>query len=149
MSPPVLARRSSRLLASAFDGLLALGLSFPVLAQLGGLAWLRAGRPLPLSIALPVTAANIAVFLLLNGHGLHTRGQTLGKRLVGIRIVDAATGGVPPLARLVLLRYGSFWLLNALPGIRTLAFPLDFGFMLRRDRRALHDLVGGTQVVEA
>ena len=144
-----LASRSSRFLASAFDGLLALGLSFPVLVHLGGLTWLRAGQPLPFPVALQVTAANVAVFLLLNAYSLHAQGQTLGKRLLGIRIVDAKTGRIPSLSRLILRRYGFVWMLNTVPGVRGVAFPLDFIFIVRADRRALHDLVGGTLVVRA
>lgn len=144
-----LASRSSRFLASAFDGLLALGLSFPVLVHLGGLSWLRAGQPLPFPVALQVTAANVAIFLLLNTYGLRTQGQTLGKRLMGIRIVDATSGRVPSLSRLILRRYGFVWMLNTVPGVRGIAFPLDFIFIVRADRRALHDFVGGTRVVKA
>jgi uncharacterized RDD family membrane protein YckC len=72
-------------------------------------------------------------------HG--TGGQTLGKRLVGVRVVSAAGGpiGYPR----ALARYVAWWLS---------ALPLATGFLLaagRRDRRAVHDLLAGTRVVRA
>ena len=66
-------------------------------------------------------------------------GRTIGKALTGIRVVRA--DGTAPTARVVL--------------IRTLALPLSLlvfgvGFLMipvRRDHRALHDLIAGTAVV--
>jgi uncharacterized RDD family membrane protein YckC len=65
-------------------------------------------------------------------------GQTLGKSLVGIRVV--ATDGGPLTAGPAFLRY--------LAGFLSL-IPVGFGFLmagLRRDKRALHDLVAGSRV---
>jgi uncharacterized RDD family membrane protein YckC len=66
-------------------------------------------------------------------------GQTIGKSLVGVRVVAAADG-----ARLTvgpaLLRHLAY-VLSLLP--------LGFGFWmagLRRDKRALHDLIAGSRV---
>ena len=88
-------------------------------------------------------------YLLLNGYWLFTRGQTVGKRVMRIAIVDAASGERAP-----------FW---KLIGIRALAFPLlftvispflawlpivDHLFVLRKNRRCVHDLAAGTSVVE-
>jgi uncharacterized RDD family membrane protein YckC len=65
-------------------------------------------------------------------------GQTIGKSLVGIRVVgmDGALLTVGP----ALLRYLAGYLS---------ALPLGFGFLvagLRRDKRALHDLIAGSRV---
>lgn len=70
---------------------------------------------------------------------LHTvAGQTIGKSLVGIRVVG--TDGALLTAGPALLRY--------LAGYVS-AIPLGFGFLvaaLRRDKRALHDLIAGSRV---
>ena len=78
-----------------------------------------------------------AYFVL--GHG--TNGQTLGKRLVGVRVVDGA--GAP----IGYVRALGRW-------VATVAAVLPFGIglavaVLRRDRRGLHDLLAGTRVVRA
>jgi uncharacterized RDD family membrane protein YckC len=70
---------------------------------------------------------------------LHTvAGQTIGKSLVGIRVVGV--DGAPLSAGPAFLRY--------LAGFLSL-IPLGFGFLmagLRRDKRALHDLIAGSRV---
>lgn len=79
------------------------------------------------------------VFTLAYTVVLHAlTGQTIGKLLVGVRVVTAAGGRVP--ARTALLRYLAYWVSLA---------PLALGFLmagLRSDHRALHDLLAGTRV---
>jgi uncharacterized RDD family membrane protein YckC len=65
-------------------------------------------------------------------------GQTIGKTLVGIRVV-AGEDGVPPFGA-ALLRFGAYFVSAA---------PFMLGFVmagLRHDKRALHDLIAGTRV---
>jgi uncharacterized RDD family membrane protein YckC len=65
-------------------------------------------------------------------------GQTLGKSLVGVRVV-AADGTLLTIGP-ALLRHLAYALS---------AMPLGFGFLmagLRRDKRALHDLIAGSRV---
>ena len=68
-------------------------------------------------------------------------GQTLGKLVVGVRVVDVAGGRLPFGA--ALLR----WL-----ALFVSSMPLGMGFImagLRRDKRALHDLIAGSRVERA
>jgi uncharacterized RDD family membrane protein YckC len=73
---------------------------------------------------------------------LHTvAGQTIGKSLVAIRVVDV--DGAPLTLGASLLRYLSYFLS---------LMPLGFGYLvaaLRRDKRALHDLIAGSRVERA
>lgn len=65
-------------------------------------------------------------------------GQTLGKLVAGVRVV--AADGAPLTVSASLLRYFSYFVSCA---------SLSFGFImagLRRDKRALHDLVAGSRV---
>ena len=81
---------------------------------------------------------------------LVTRGQTIGKIIMKIRIVDAVTGQHPGWARLILLRtivnsvIISF--LNILPGAGGAYFLVDSLFIFRADHRTIHDLIAGTRV---
>ena len=52
-----------------------------------------------------VLLLTIVIFGLINGRWLVTRGQTVGKRLVGVRIVDARTREVVPLVKSYGLRF--------------------------------------------
>jgi uncharacterized RDD family membrane protein YckC len=65
-------------------------------------------------------------------------GQTLGKMLVGVRVV-AGEDGLPPFGAALLRFIGYFASLATF----TLGFVMAG---LRRDRRALHDLIAGTRV---
>jgi len=105
------------------------------LGDLGTVAlarWELAARAFDYTWGLVVPAAYVVLM-----HG--TAGRTLGKMLVGARVVTAtgeAVGYPRALLRLVA------WFVSALP--------LLGGFIMagvRPDRRALHDLIAGTRVI--
>ena len=89
------------------------------------------------------------VFMVINGYLLVMRGQTVGKLMLGIRIVDSATGGKVSAAKVLGLRYIVFFGLQIIPvfGMRELVSFFDAVFIFRDDRRCLHDLLAGTKVV--
>jgi uncharacterized RDD family membrane protein YckC len=111
-----------------------------VQASLGGLATLvvgpSAGRDggQPSAVVLFTLLFTAAYSTIL--HAL--AGQTVGKSLVGIRVVSA--DGTPLTPGPALLRYLASWVS---------AIPLGFGFLvaaLRSDKRSLHDLIAGSRV---
>ena len=91
----------------------------------------------------------IVGFMVINGYLLVTRGQTVGKLMLSIRIVDSTTGGNVSAAKVLGLRYIVFFSLQIIPvfGMRELVGLLDALFIFRDDRRCLHDLLAGTKVV--
>jgi uncharacterized RDD family membrane protein YckC len=123
-----------RTLALALDAIVFL----LVHASFGALATLLGGPDLEGAPRAPV-AAFTWLFTAAYTITLHAvAGQTIGKSLVGIRVValDGALLTVGP----ALLRY--------LAGFLS-AIPLGLGFLmaaLRRDKRALHDLIAGSRV---
>lgn len=69
-------------------------------------------------------------------------GKTVGKRLLGTRVVDF-DGRVPPFWRL-LLRGSFYWVLSVIPIVNLVnILAIFFG----NQKRCLHDVVGGTVVV--
>lgn len=74
---------------------------------------------------------------------LLVKGQTFGKRLVGIRVVDASTGVPVSFARLVFLRGVSTLVMSNLPFIGL----LDTLFIFGKEQRCIHDRIAGTKVV--
>jgi uncharacterized RDD family membrane protein YckC len=86
----------------------------------------------------------IATFFTLVFAGVYTTvlhalgGQTIGKLIVGIRVVGG-DGGVPSLGTAFLRHLGYF----ASGAFLTLGFVMA---ALRADKRALHDLIAGTRV---
>lgn len=73
------------------------------------------------------------------------RGQTIGKRLVGIKIVLKDTLENGGFVVNVLKRGFLNGLLSLIPGY----FLVDSLFVFREDRRCIHDLIAGTCVIKA
>ncbi len=143
-----------RAAAAAID----LSLLLPVFAVLGALLSVLLGRPLPrlgevgpdllLSAMLDGSIVGEALFLLsgmvllLYFFLFHSvRGQTPGKRLLGLAVIDVY-GERPGLAR-TLLRTSGYVLSAALFSLGFLWIGFD------RERRGLHDWLAGTYVVLA
>ncbi len=102
----------------------------------------------------PYVYANIfithALFLMLHGVTLHRSGQTIGKKLLNIAIVDADTYEKVPVLRLLVLRY----LVWEIPFLINVVFCwitrlVDLGYGLKADRRTLHDITANTIVIKA
>ncbi len=89
------------------------------------------------------------LFLVLHGVLLHRYGQTIGKRLLKIAIVDADTYERVPLPRLFVFRY-LIWDIPALffSVVNWIIRLVDLAFGLREDRRTLHDMTANTVVIK-
>ena len=91
----------------------------------------------------------ILSYLLLQGFPLFTRGQTVGKLLVGIKIVSL--DGTPAAALNLCTRTFVLISIALIPlpynflGLLLLIDPL---FIFGKDRRCLHDHIGQTKVVQ-
>mgnify|MGYP001164199340 FL=1 len=88
------------------------------------------------------------LFLLVQGYLLHTQGQTIGKKLLKIRIVslDDKLRGI---GQLYFVRYLTFSLIAQIPIIGALIGIVNVLFIFGQDRRCLHDRLAGTKVIEA
>ena len=79
---------------------------------------------------------------------LVTRGQSIGKRLLGIRIVTCPNGDLPGGVKAILLRGLVPGIIGAIPILGPLFSIVNIGFIFREDRRCIHDLIASTQVVK-
>ncbi|MBI4499440.1 MAG: RDD family protein [Chloroflexi bacterium] len=102
----------------------------------------------------------LTVFVIYSVVITTSRGQTLGKYLLGIRIVAAGTLTAPSASQIVtrfLALGGSLAVVVvALPALRVAPAVVGVALavlaapgVLRPDRRALHDLMAGTTVIRA
>ncbi len=89
----------------------------------------------------------IVVFLLMNGVLMARYGQTLGKRLLGIAVVDYRTGSVIPFGRIVGLRFLPATIVSSLPVAGALLSLINVLFIFGEERRCIHDLLANTKVV--
>lgn len=90
----------------------------------------------------------IGVFFVLQGYLLATQGQTIGKKLVGLRIVRS-NGERAGFGRLIGLRYGVGFVIVMVPLIGAIYSLVDSLMIFRESRRCLHDLIADTVVVRA
>jgi hypothetical protein len=123
-----LADRGQRFGAALLDGILGLAVVLPIMFFLGTWDYVRQGQQLPRLLAVATVALGFLGFVLLHGYYLKIGGQTIGKKIVGIRIVDL-DNNVPPLAKVLGLRY-----------LPTRAVRLDSlrGRLFADDRRAVY-----------
>jgi uncharacterized RDD family membrane protein YckC len=79
---------------------------------------------------------------------LSTKGQTLGKRWMKIRIVKL-DGSMPGFVHAVLLRMWVNGLICGIPYLGAIYSLVDILFVFREDRRCIHDLIASTRVIVA
>lgn len=168
-----LAGRGARLGAAAVDALIVGVIAIPIGLVFLGDDFMAAN--IAKDTVLIYTFIWLAVYGLLNGHFLAKQGQTIGKRIVGVRIVcggdrivfarenaqalpSAQTGAIPPLWRSFGLRYAVFTIFFAV--MQAEEFGISFLFwwflamanylLIFRDKRQCgHDTLAGTVVVKA
>ena len=147
-SGPDLAGRGRRLGAYLIDLIIA-GIVLVILAVLNiGISFEDVARdPMTQQMSTAGGIAYLVIFMVINGYLLVTKGQTLGKLVLGIRIVDAGSNGAATAVKILGLRYVLVMLVGAIPIIGGLLGVIDFLFIFREDRRCVHDLIAGTKVV--
>jgi uncharacterized RDD family membrane protein YckC/tetratricopeptide (TPR) repeat protein len=93
-------------------------------------------------IAGELILAGVQIYLLF------TQGQTIGKKIVGVRIVKL-DGGNPGFVGAVLLRTCVPLLISVIPFAGQVFFLVDILYIFGNRRRCLHDRLAGTIVVKA
>ncbi|EPL0363414.1 RDD family protein [Acinetobacter baumannii] len=88
----------------------------------------------------------VVIMLAIQAFLLTKFGQSIGKKIVGIRIVDAETNGKVNLTRIFLLRSVVFIILNLL--FMPISTIIDYAFALGQKRQALHDKIARTKVIK-
>jgi uncharacterized RDD family membrane protein YckC len=143
----VLADRSTRFVSSLADGLIGLTIGVPLMFVLGSWEYVSTGRPAPFALLAASNIFGFIGFTLLHGYFLKLNGQTLGKKLTGIRIADL-DGGVPDFSRVLFLRYLPISIVALIPVIGPFLPLIDVLFIFGPARRCVHDLIAGTQVLK-
>lgn len=137
--------------ACSLPGFLVIGLSVlqDVLIHHGDVSPEVAGRVMLGALLLTVFGGAL---LVVQCWLLTTRGQTIGKRVFGVRIVNVDDDTNPGFVKAVLLRWFVPGLITVFLNFVLLGyifFLVDSCFIFRRDHRCIHDLIAGTRVVKA
>jgi uncharacterized RDD family membrane protein YckC len=144
------ASRGARLGAKLLDGLLlgAVGVTtggIPATVLLMGRPWNRFLAEVAGGCGLSLGLVALVVW---NCVWLDRYGQTIGKRILGIRIVRS-NGEPATLGRIFLYRFLPVTLLGGIPVLGTLLTFTDILLIFRDSRKCLHDQFADTIVVKA
>lgn len=139
--------RGARFGAALIDGVIG-GLAGWALWKLTPLsAWVAGAFSVWQGLAMQVIAG-MTMFALIHGWLLATRGQTLGKLMLKLRIVRS-NGERASLARLLGLRYALGTAIGIVPLVGWLYVLVDLLLIFRESRQCLHDNIADTIVVVA
>lgn len=147
-SDVTLAGRGQRLGAVIVDGLIGMAAAIPWFMLTGVWDYVRQGQTPPVGLTIGGAVYGFVVFALIHGYFLKKNGQTLGKKLLRVRIADLQ-GGIPPLPVLLGKRYLPVQLVGTVPILGPILTIVDALFIFREDHRCVHDHIAGTRVVAA
>lgn len=102
------------------------------------------GNPLFVSLGWLMDIVILTQVILLT-----IRGQSIGKWMLGLRIVCFQGGGRAGFLKAVLLRSFLFFTASLLGPVGLSVLLVDALMIFRKDRRCLHDLVAGTVVIRS
>lgn len=135
--------------AAMLDGLIQVVVLLPVIIPAVMLDAKNGGEMSPtMGISMGVGLLGLLGLLVYNLVLLATRGQTLGKKLVGTRIATYPGGEKPGFVKAFVLRAFVVGIIGAIPLIGPVFSLVDICFIFRSDHRCIHDLIAGTHVLE-
>jgi uncharacterized RDD family membrane protein YckC len=141
-----LADRGTRLGANLLDGLFYVIAMIPLF--IAAAASGPDGNGALMAVCLTIGLLAILGLVVVNLRLLHSDGQTLAKRLLGIRIVRS-DGSRATLLRIFFARALPVGVLGAIPLIGPIVSLTDALMIFRDNRRCLHDEIADTIVVKA
>ncbi len=142
------ANRGTRLGAQILNTLFT---AIPMIAIFAGVGVLQRSSAAQENLGMVLIGAGLLgmlALLVINLVMLYRHGQSLGKRILKIRITRQ-NGERAGLARIVFLRMLIVGLLGNIPYAGPFISLVDALFIFRGDRRCLHDLIADTIVVKA
>ena len=142
-----LASRWSRVWASILDSLMMMAIMLPLMYFTGFFTLVSEGRQASMTYNLLVSLVSIAVFVAVNYKFLVNDGQTIGKKVLKIKIVDL-TENVPSGIALF-KRYGLYFGLGQIPVAGPFASIINILFIFTKEKRCGHDYFAGTKVINA
>lgn len=144
----VLAGRGTRLGAAIVDNIILFLPAVAIVMAMVGLGGKQMSSDsdfalIWLAVMVPILAVVVVNLVLLNRNG-----QTIAKRMLGIKVLR--TDGSPcSVLRIIFMRWLPVTILGALPIIGYASGLIDALMIFGQQQRCLHDLIADTMVVEA
>jgi uncharacterized RDD family membrane protein YckC len=144
----VLASRTSRLVATLIDNMTTSLTAVGLLMYTGNLNVLFMVSQNQMREMAFLAILSLVLFLLINGVFLFQSGQSLGKMIMGIRIVSLDPSTTLPIHP-ILIRYSFITFLSLIPYIGGFLLMFNFMMIFSKSRQCLHDRIAKTLVVSA
>ena len=141
-----LANRGTRLVAAIIDGIIMMCVTMPVMWMTGGFENISQGVEPGLLYTLGMGLFGVVAYFVINGHLLFSKGQTVGKKAMDIRIVTMS--GDMLATSNIARRYGFYMVVPMIPVIGQFLNLVNILFIFGSTKRCIHDYVGNTQVVK-
>lgn len=145
-----LAGLGQRFGASLIDTLILMAINFSLIVWYFG-SWykyLNAVQSQTFNLQLSGALLGLVTFTIINGKFLADNGQTIGKKLLGIKIVRS-DGSKLGLQRFFTHRYLPLVFVPLIPVVGMFVPLIDVLFIFRDSRQCLHDQIADTIVVQA
>ncbi len=142
-----LASRWARLGASIIDSIIMMFVVVPVMYFTGGFDDMMEGREPGFVYMFGMGILSLVAYLVINYRFLVTNGQTIGKKVLEIKIVDL-NGNLPVFQPQLLIRYAVYLLPGQIPFVGQLFSLINVLFIFSAEKRCIHDLVAKTKVVK-
>ena len=142
-----LASRWARLGASIIDSIIMMFVVLPVMYFTGGFDGMMEGREPGFVYMFGMGILSLVAYLVINYRFLVANGQTIGKKVLEIKIVDL-NGNVPVFQPQLLIRYAVYLLPGQIPFVGQLFSFINVLFIFTKEKRCIHDLVAKTKVVK-
>ena len=142
-----LATRWQRLWASMIDSLTVMIISIPLMYFTGIMDKAAQGVQPSFFDTIWIMLIAVGFFAAINYKLLITKGQTIGKKILKVKIVDLDTQ--LPTPKSLLTRYAVFFGLGQIPLIGPIANTINALFIFGKEKRCGHDYIAKTKVVKA
>ena len=147
----VLAGRGARLGGAMLDGLIYTACMLPMFIGFGAISGTRGANSLEelISGMMILTSVLFLAVFVMNIVFLYKNAQSIGKKIVGIKIAEHGSGKQCSFSRAFWLRSVVPILIGQIPLIGAIFGLINPFFIFGEERRCLHDQVAGTIVIEA
>ena len=136
-----------RFLGALIDGLIMMMLIIPMMFATGYISDIMAGVQPGLLDNLKIGLLGFVIFMVVQGYFLNASGQTIGKKILGTKIVTM-NNEKPEFLKLILMRYVTIHAISQIPILGGVFGFVNYIFIFFGDQRqCLHDKFAGTKVV--
>ncbi len=146
----MLATPGERFVGALIDGLIGVGVAIPlwgILFFIGVIGSMKDMAHIGIPWTLALMVVNFAIIMAIQLPFLKATGQTVGKKVAKTRIADMQ-GGKPSVTNIIFKRYLFTTVIGIIPIAGGFLSLIDALLVFKADRRCLHDMVAGTQVLK-